>query len=264
MKLVAIQMAVTLGDPESNFTKAEALIRQAMEGNDPPDVIVLPETWNLGFSPETIANHQADQNCQQTHDFCKRLSKELHVHLVAGSVVAKRNNDLYNTALVYSNQGECLAEYDKIHLFSMVNEGKYIQSGQSLATFQLDGVLCGIIICYDLRFPELARTLALRGISVLFVVAQWPMPRVQQWRILNQARAIENQIFVVATNGCGFTPDSKFAGNSMIVHPLGEILEELGEDEGLLAAEFAMNEIQRVRENINLLQDRMPHLYGSD
>ena len=131
-------------------------------------------------------------------------------------------------------------------------------------TFVLDGVDCGIIICYEIRFPEWSRKQALAGTKILFVPAEWPLPRVGHWRVLNQARAIENQIFVVAVNGCGEAmKDQQNAGNSMIIDPLGNLLADAGAmpEEKMIMADVDLAELDKARKNMTVFKDRRTDLY---
>ena len=125
----------------------------------------------------------------------------------------------------------------------------------------LEGIKCGIIICYDLRFPELTRKLALEGIKLLFVPAQWPAARLDHWITLLKARAIENQIFVAAVNRAGEHTKDEFLGGSMIINPWGEIIAQGNYKQQIISAELDFNLIDQVKMNIDILADRVPHTY---
>ena len=175
MRVSAIQMDMKFADPAYNFKHAEELIREAAASK--PDVIVLPETWNTGFFPKENLKELSDKDGAAVKDMCSALARELNVNIVAGSVSNVKNDKVYNTAYVFDRQGVCIAEYDKTHLFTPMGEHDYYEAGTHVTTFELDGKKCGIIICYDVRFLELVRTLALTGLDVLFVPAQWPALR---------------------------------------------------------------------------------------
>ena len=192
MKICSIQMNVCAAEPEQNFARAELLIRQSAKRQ--PDVILLPELWNTGFAPKQIDASLADEDGARTKALCGSLAKEYGVNIVAGSVLARKSGALYNTDYVFDRAGSCIAEYDKTHLFSPSGEGEAYVAGNRFVTFPLDGIVCGIMICYDLRFPELCRVLALSGAKVLFIPAEWPRQRTEQLRTLLSARAIENQM----------------------------------------------------------------------
>lgn len=158
MKVSCIQMNVVVGQPERNFLRAEALVRRAAKRK--PDVILLPELWNTGFSPEQAEPALADEDGRKTKALFSALARELGVNIVAGSVANRKRGALYNTAYVFSREGEIVAEYDKTHLFSPMGESAVFSAGDAPTRFMLDGVSCGIMICYDIRFPELARARA--------------------------------------------------------------------------------------------------------
>ena len=195
MKTACIQMDMLFAQPEENFAKAKRLIREAMAGG--PDVVVLPETWNTGFFPKERLSELAERDCARVKRELGGLAAELGVNLVAGSVANVRGGKVYNTACVFDRAGNCVAEYDKTHLFTPMGEHAYFTPGDHLCRFRLDGHDCGLVICYDIRFPELTRTLAVQGMDMLFVVSQWPAARIGHLRALTVARAIENQAFVI-------------------------------------------------------------------
>lgn len=254
-------MNVRAAAPERNFTRAEELIRRA--AREKPDVIVLPETWNTGFAPATIDPARADEDGARTKALCSALAKELGVNLVAGSVTIRKPGGLSNTAYVFDRAGGCIAEYDKTHLFSPAGEAQAYVPGKSPASFMLDGARCGLMICYDIRFPELARSLALPGLDLLFVVAEWPKERITQLGVLLKARAIENQVFAVLANGCGTADGVRFGGRSTIVSPLGETLAAAREGEAIIGAALDPGDAKRVRAAIPVWNDRRPELYGA-
>ena len=196
-----------------------------------------------------------------TKSLLSSLAKELSVNIVGGSVVRSDGEDVKNTCYVYSRSGELVASYDKTHLFSPMDEDKYFKKGDHLSLFSLDGVKCGVIICYDIRFPELVRTMALKGMDVLFVVSQWPKVRTFHLRTLTTARAIENQMFVVCCNSCGTAGETVYGGNSAIIDPWGELLAAAGEQEQQLTAQCALETLTQIRNTIPVFRDRRPALY---
>jgi predicted amidohydrolase len=259
MKVSLVQMDMKLADPIYNFKHAEELIRKAAK--EDPDVISLPETWNVGFFPRENLNGLSDKNGENVRSVFGALAKELGINIIAGSVANMKNEKVYNTSLVFNRNGECVAEYDKTHLFTPMNEDDFFEFGSNTVTFELDGVRCGLIICYDLRFVELVRTLSLKGIDILFVPAQWPNTRINHWNILNQARAIENQMFVACTNSCGKAGNTQYGGNSMLIDPWGKIVIGAGENEEIITGELDLNILSDIRSSINVFKDRKPLIY---
>ncbi len=260
MKIACIQMDVRLGEAGYNLARAVELCREAAARG--ADLLLLPETVNLGFFPREGLETLADPDGAQMRETFGNLAKRLHVNIAAGSAVTKRGGRVYNTAFVFDRDGNCVASYDKSHLFTPMGEHEYFTPGDALCTFTLDGVRCGLIICYDLRFPELTRALALRGIELLLVPAEWPAARLAHWQTLNRARAIENQIFLACCNGCGTAGETVYGGHAAIYDPWGEVLAEGGAAEEIITADCDFAVKEQIRNSINVFRDRRPELYG--
>ena len=259
MRIGLVQMSMEFANPDNNYKKAEELIRLAAKEN--PDTIVLPETWNTGFFPVENIKKLCDKNGKQTIELFSYLSKELNVNIIAGSVVNEKEGEIYNTSYIFNKKGECIAEYDKTHLFSFMHEDDYFKKGNRVTNFELDGIKCGVIICYDIRFVELVRTLALEEIKILFVVAQWPISRIKHWEILNEARAIENQIFVACVNSCGTAGETIYGGHSALINPWGETIAKASYEEEIITGDFDMKIVDKIRNTINVYNDRRTDLY---
>lgn len=259
MKVACLQMNMTLAAPEENFSRAARMIASAME--DAPDVLVLPETWNTGFFPKENLPALCDRDGQQVKAKIGALAKKFRVNIVAGSVSNLINGQIYNTAYVFDRDGNCVAQYSKTHLFSPMGEDGFYTPGDRLCRFNLDGVNCGILICYDLRFPELSRSLTKDGLDMLFVVSQWPKARISHLKVLTAARAIENQMFVVCCNSCGKAYDTVYGGNSAIIDPWGEPLAQAGEAQQILTARCDLQSLVNIRSTIPVFRDRRPELY---
>ena len=259
MRISCLQMNMRLGFPDENLAHAADLIHAAMVAK--PDVLVLPETWNTGFFPREGLSLLCDRNGEMVKARIGSLAEQYHVNIIAGSVSNMRNGKVFNTAMVFDRSGACVASYDKTHLFSPMGENDYYTPGDHLCTFSLDGIRCGMVICYDIRFPELVRSLALQGIDVLFVVSQWPKERIPHLRSLTTARAIENQMFVVCCNSCGTAGETVYGGNSAVIDPLGETLTLAGETEVIMSASLDMQTLGKIRGSIPVFRDRHPELY---
>ena len=259
MKVSLLQMDMTFCQPEENFLKAEAMIAQAMEAA--PDVLVLPETWNTGFFPKENLPDLCDKDGAAVKARIGALAKKFHVNIVAGSVSNLRNGKVYNTAYVFDREGNCVAQYDKTHLFTPMGEDDYFEKGDHLARFTLDGVSCGLVICYDIRFPELTRSLTVPGLDMLFVVSQWPKVRTFHLRSLTTARAIENQMFVVCCNSCGTAGETIYGGNSAVIDPWGNTLALAGEIQEILPCDCDLTMLDNIRSTIPVFRDRRPELY---
>lgn len=257
MKIGCIQLNIGFGKVEENCERAEKFIREA--ASQGAEIIVLPEMWNTGYALEKL-DELADVNGERTKGFLSSLAKELGVHIVGGSVSVKRDGQFYNTMYTFNNEGELAGEYSKAHLFRLMDEHLYLQAGSDMNRFALGDIEAAGVICYDIRFPEWLRSHALAGAKVLFVPAQWPTPRIDHWKTLLQARAIENQCFVIAVNRIARKAEN-FNGQSMIIQPWGEVLWTGAEDEELAIIDVDFSVVDEVRGRIPVYDDRRPELY---
>lgn len=242
MKISVLQFKPELGKVLKNFSTAEKMIGISQN----PDIIVLPELWSTGYYPTPLENF-ADVEGECTKDFICNLAKKFNVNIIAGSVIVEVEGKFFNRCIVSNRNGEVIGVYDKAHLFSFADEGKVFTAGKNFSVVELDGVKCGIIICYDLRFPEFIRKIALNDIEILFCPAAWSLRRLTPRQILTKARAIENQIFVVFANS---------SGKSEIINPLGETVAETDTGEQILTAEIDLTERKKIIGEMNLLSDR--------
>lgn len=260
LKLSLLQMDIQIGDPEANFVKVERLLTEAISADEKPDLIMLPEMWNTGYALDRI-HDLADEEGVRTLEKLAAFAQEHSVLLIGGSIAEKRESGVFNTIHAFGRGGEEIGSYDKIHLFRLMDEEKYLQPGTETGMLELEGISAGMMICYDIRFPELFRKLALSGAKAVFVPAEWPNPRLHHWRTLLQARAIENQMYVIACNRCGQSGDTVFFGHSMVIDPWGEVIAESDDQEGILTAEIDFALVDEVRTRIPIFEDRRPTLY---
>ena len=242
MKISIVQFKSTLGAVEENFSVAERLIEAARNS----DVILLPELWTTGYYPTPVESF-ADKDGNRTKEFLCAAAKKFNVNIIGGSVIVESDGKIFNRCLAANRHGEIAATYDKTHLFSFAKEGDVFCAGNKIST--VDGVKCGLAICYDLRFPEFIRKIAFAGAEIIFIPAAWSLKRLMPRRILTKARAIENQVFIVFANS---------SGKSEIINPLGEILAESERGEEILTAEINLRERLEIIKTMNLLADRNP------
>ena len=179
---------------------------------------------------------------------------------IFGSILEKRGEQFANTGAFFANNGRTMGLYRKMHLFRLFQEDRYLQAGSSWLTMDLPWGLTGVAICYDLRFPELFRALADEGALLVLIIAEWPLERIDHWRTLVRARAIENQMYIAAVNSAGETGDTVFGGHSMIVDPWGKVVVEAGEEPMLLTGEVDLDTVESFREDIPILDDRRTDL----
>ncbi len=257
MKAGIVQFDVESGNVRGNVGKAVMGIRRLAERG--ASAVLLPEMWTCGFDYSRMADHAA-----LTPEILKdlaALARECRV-TVAGSLPVLDGRAVKNTLVCIGDNGTVLCDYAKIHLFSPGGEHEHFMAGADPAVCDMVLGKTGFMICYDLRFPELCRNLALSGAKIIMVVAQWPLARAAHWETLLKARAIENQVYVLAANRCGEDGKQAYAGRSMIVTPWGEILAEGGSDETDLLADIDPAEVDRVRSAIPCFTDRRPTVYG--
>lgn len=257
MRVCALQMDVKAGDRAANHATVGRLVSEAVSLCS-PDIIVLPELWSTGYALDRAVELADEAGDAQ---FLGSLAREYGLAFAGGSVLAQESGKVFNRAQVIDREGRYVASYDKVHLFRLMDEDKYLAPGTSIPVFELGGMPCASIICYDIRFCELQRKLAVQGAEMLFVSAEWPIPRVEHWRTLLRARAIENQIYVAACNRCGMTGNTEFAGRSALIAPDGTVLAEAGTGEEILWADFTPEAVRQVRSLIPVFDDRVPELY---
>ncbi|GAE31097.1 carbon-nitrogen family hydrolase [Halalkalibacter hemicellulosilyticus] len=261
MKVAIYQMDIIAGEIEQNRQKVANWAEEVCTGES-MDLLVLPEMWTTAYTLPQLQQLIGENN-DEMESFLVGLAQKYEVNVIAGSIVVKEKGHFYNRVLVYSRQGELAYHYDKIHLVPMLKEDDYLTGGQNKAeVFELDGRKIGVIICYDLRFPELARSLALEGAEMLVVVAEWPLARELHWNTLLRARAIENQLYVVSSNRVGAYDGVEFAGQSQVINPWGEVVAKGSiEKEETLFTSLDLEEVQRIRQDVPVFKSRVPSLY---
>lgn len=256
IRAAALQFNVKQGDVDANLAYVrEALTRAAAQG---VQLAVLPEMWSTGFAYKNL-NELAKRTAGIVEELLE-LSGRLKL-VICGSMPEPDGVDkVFNTIFLIDN-GKLAGTYRKIHLFSLLKEDLAFAGGDKWLLADTSIGKVGVIICYDLRFPELTRRLAVEGAQVICVPAQWPKPRQEHWRALLRARAIENQLFVVSCNACGMIGKLDFFGMSMIIDPKGEVLAESGEEEGEIVAQLDMQVMVDWRAQIPCFNDRKPEYY---
>lgn len=257
MKIQIFQFEITEADFENNKNK----IAHLFENNyTDADVVVIPEMWNNGYALNQLAN-KADINLENSYHFIQRLAQSYNTNIVAGSVSNYRDSNIYNTAFSVSNNGDLINTTDKIHLVPMLDEHKFLKKGKNEANnFAINGIPVTQVICYDLRYPEITRASIKAGAQIVFIVAQWTTKNLHHWRTLLQARAIENNCYVVACNSVGKAnheshQTNTYAGHSMIVNPNCEIIIEAQTEEAILEKTIDISAIEVQRISIPTLND---------
>ncbi|GAB4577550.1 MAG: carbon-nitrogen family hydrolase [Anaerolineales bacterium] len=257
------QMHIELGNPEANFEQAAYWVAEAAQRGT--DLILLPELWSTGYDLENWPRHAT---ALDTGIFVRvaALAREYQI-AIGGSLLEKQHDRAYNTFVLYDRTGTLTGAYAKIHLFRLMDEHLWLAPGETPRTIQIPTantlIPTGLGICYDLRFPELWRGYALSGVQVALLPAEWPAARLVHWQTLLRARAIENQMFIAATNNVGDTKGTRFGGHSAVIDPWGETLIEGKDQEDLLTVQIDLAKVAEVRRRIPIFEDRRPELYSA-
>ena len=246
MRIAVIQMDCIPGNIAANIQKIE----QKVEKIQNADLVVLPELVDSGYIMSDIKRCSALPEMATTIDQLSNLARSKNIYLVGG-IIENENDQIFNVAVVFNPGGEMIAKYRKIHLYTPSGEGVFT-AGNDIVTLNISGFIIGLMICYDTRFPEMARSLALCGAEVIIVPTAWPFPRVEHWQLLTRVRAIENQCYLVGANRVGQDANAIFCGNSRIIDPHGIVVSSASEDQ----EEIIYGEVSR--EKINFVRNRMP------
>ncbi|MEM7331838.1 MAG: carbon-nitrogen family hydrolase [Chloroflexota bacterium] len=252
------QIDIKLGDPKTNFAKVKEMSEEAARRGS--DIVIFPELWSTGYDLENAVKH-ATPTDEGIFAETAVLAKENNISILGSCLSLKGEGAFGNTAILHDKQGTAVAEYSKVHLFRLMDEDQYLASGDQLTLVETEWGMGGLGICYDLRFPEMFRRYALSGARMVMLPAEWPHPRLKHWQTLLKARAIENQMFIIACNRVGETKGTSFFGHSCIIDPWGETVIEAGETEVLLTATIDTAVVDEVRQRIPVFEDRREDLY---
>lgn len=255
-KAAVIQYDVRLGDVERNMATVKRRITSLVGKG--VQLILLPEMWATGFANDRL--RELSESTPGILNELSKVSRELHVTTI-GSLPEKGKDGVYNTAYVVDRDGSIVDAYRKVHLFTLTGEDRYFMPGGEAVVTQTSLGPVGLVTCYDLRFPELSRSLMLQGANILAVMAQWPAERAAHWQVLLRGRAIENQVFVLGANRCGRDEALAYAGHSRIISPYGDVMARAGRRPATLLATIDLSLLERTRKHIPCLRDRVPEAY---
>ncbi|MZD09223.1 carbon-nitrogen family hydrolase [Streptomyces sp. SID5785] len=257
MRASLIQIAVNEDESvDRRRARVSSLVRDQAGS---ADLVILPELWTTGAFAYELFAEEAEPLEGSTYEAMSRAAADAGVWLHAGSIPERDpEGPLYNTALVFAPDGTLAAAYRKIHRFGFdKGEAVLMSPGAELVAVRLPETVLGVTTCYDLRFPELYRGLVDRGAETLVVSAGWPERRRAHWTLLAQARAVENQAYVLACGSAGTHAGVEQAGHSIVVDPWGEVLAEAGAGEEVLRVEFDPAEVATTRDRFPALKDRL-------
>lgn len=245
-KVAAIQMRCSLGEPERNLRKAEYFIRRAADAG--AATVCLPELFDSGYDLRWVKRNVQSQ-FPESSAVVSSLSAELGIYIVAGMANVRRGR-FYNSAHIFSPEGRIVGRYDKIHPFPLTHEERYFEKGVRAHAAETQFGRVGMGLCFDLRFCNLFYQQANQGAQIIFVPSAWGLARLHHWLLLLRARAVENQLYMVAANQVGAPGTIAFAGHSAIIGFDGAILVEKKAGEGVIVAEVDLDALRKKRKEL--------------
>ena len=279
---VALCQMNVMDDKEKNIEKAILMIKQSKKQG--ADLAVLPEMFNCPYENEKFIEYAEELEESVTLKEIAKVAKEENIHVLAGSIpeleLNEKNNDdkdninekqsIYNTSVFFDNHGKILGKHRKMHLFDIDVKGKIyfkesdtLSAGNEFTVIKTELAKIGIGICYDIRFVELSRIMALEGAEILIFPGAFNLTTgPAHWQMLFKSRALDNQVYAIGV-APALDKDANYNsyGHSIAVNPWGEVIEELSFDEELKIVEIDLDEISRIREEIPVLKNRRTDLY---
>lgn len=258
LRIKIIQLAINERETKTDrLLRVEKILEQTVTEKDQLQMIMLPEIWGTGFFNFSRYREESESPEGETFTRLAPWAEKLGSYLLAGSIVEREAASYYNTTLLISPDGSLCGTYRKIHLFGYQSaEGKILSAGSEIYILKSKYGTWGFSTCYDLRFPELYRKMSDSAVDMIFVVAAWPLARLEHWLILNRSRALENLAFLVACNCAGGQGDRQYGGNSLAVSPWGDLLARGGLSEEQLTITVDPQEATRIRAEFPALADR--------
>jgi predicted amidohydrolase len=266
MKIALIQMTVVNNKEENLLNAKEKIKEAAMKGSQ---IICLPEMFNCPYD-NAFFNPFAEDDYGQTITMIQSLAKKYQLMIIAGSIPEKYENKIYNTSYIVNHEGKIISKHRKVHLFDVdvkdgikFEESKVLAAGNQISVVSTPLVKIGVAICYDMRFPEVIRKMALEGAQIIFIPAAFNMTTgPAHWHTIAKARALDNQLYMALCSPARNMKASYTAyGHSLISNPWGEIEKELDEKESILIHDVNLKAIDSIRESLPLLKHRKPELY---
>lgn len=257
IKIVVVQMIVKDGMRTENFRHGYDLLKKLTLKD--VDFIVFPELFDVGYAFKKYPEFAESLKEHATVNYLREIAEEYGSYVVAG-LLEKSDQKFYDTAVLITPSGNLLHVYRKIHLFQ--EETKYFDFGESIDVADTKFGKVGLEICYDVRFPELSRIMAFKGARIIFAPAAFPYPRVEHWKQLIPARALENQIYFVGVNRVGLGIGKNYFGESIIADPWGDIIFGAGEFERVFLASIDLSIVDEVRKKITSFNDSRFKFYA--
>ncbi len=244
-----IQFNANPGQVESNLSGMAKHLAEAAKSEC--NLVVLPELFNVGYDLQLLQGLDYDYN--KVVNIISEAAAKYNFHICAG-VLEKQQDQLYNSMVVIDNRGYLVNTYRKISLFPLSIESEIFEPGTEPVVFEIDGIKIGLMICFDIRFPELFRKYVELGCEAIVVASAFPFPRLDHWRTLLKSAAITNQVYVIAANRCGFDSDFWFCGNSCIIDPWGTVKATADEsEEGPVVFDLNLEQVAQNRSKMPCL-----------
>lgn len=266
-KMALCQMKV-VDNRDENVKKAVKLVNKS--AGKGADLVVLPEMFNCPYDNSKFPEYAEEPSASQSLKDLSHAVRDNQIHLVAGSIPESNNGKIFNTSFVFNPQGEIIGSHRKIHLFDIdmpnaitFQESNTLAPGDEITIIETDLARIGVAICYDIRFPELIRLMALEGVELLVVPGAFNMTTgPAHWKALIRSRAVDNQMFLAAVSPARDEESTYVAyGHSMVVDPWGDVLGEAGSGEEIVYADVHLNRISEVRKELPLLSNRRDDVY---
>lgn len=262
VSIAMVQMYSYIGEVEKNVDNAIKFIKQSAKNG--ADIVCLPELFATGYNMDFQQEYTIDKSIKNYNYITSRLCEAAlneKIYIIAPIAIVKKSK-VYNSALFIDDNGKIIGDYGKTHLYS--KEANLFNEGEEIKVFDTKLAKIGIMICYDAGFPEVCRTLALKGAEIVFCPSAWKIQDKSVWHLNLSQRALENTLFVVGVNLVGNDNNLHLFGNSKVVNPKGETVVEIDENiEGVLVTTIDIDSIQGHRNYLTYLRDRKPSLYGA-
>ncbi len=257
MNVVAVQYDIVWENPDRNYELVSELVESAPP--EPGDLLILPEMFSTGFSMNTQATLEPGRETDQSAEFMRSLARKFDCDIIGGVVWPDENSQDQpgNQAVWIQRDGGYLGAYQKICPFSMVGEDQVHKAGHEVPVFNWNGIQVAMLVCYDLRFPELFREALAKGAEMFVVIANWPERRESHWTRLIECRAIENLAYVVGVNRTGADPNFTYPGRTRMVDPLGDVLADGGAEVSLVRTRIEIEKVRDWRKNFPAYQDSL-------
>ncbi|MDW8801958.1 carbon-nitrogen hydrolase family protein [Clostridium sp. A1-XYC3] len=271
LKIGLCQMMVVKSTKEENIKKAQNMICEAADKG--AKIVALPEMFNCPYNNKHFREYAEAFPEGETIKMLSSTAKDKNIYLIGGSIPEIEDDKIYNTSFIFDNKGELIGKHRKVHLFDIdikngvrFMESEVLSSGSDITLVDSPWGKVGVAICYDIRFPEIIRIMALKGAKIIFIPAAFNMTTgPAHWETLFKSRALDNQLYIAGISPARNTNYSYVAyGNSLITNPWGDITAKLDEKEGILIQDIDLEYIDEIRDSLPLLKHRRGDLYNLD